>query len=91
MDLTNKKYALEFLQHSRDIIAEASLVDPDAKSTRNELAILEIKNAAVKQANNTFRACLQHDMAKAKLSTYRSSFLEDELEASNESSDEPQG
>lgn len=78
MKVTNKKFAHEFLQMSKDIVEEVSKIDPNSPVANTQLAIAQMKNDAIKQANNTFRSCLQHDVAKAKMESYQSSFLDED-------------
>jgi hypothetical protein len=77
MKVTNKKFAQEFLQMTKEIFSETSEIDSKAPTTKHEIQKAEVKIKAIKQANNIFRSCLQHDALKAKHQNYESSFLDD--------------
>ncbi|MEM6397798.1 MAG: hypothetical protein AAF741_15725 [Bacteroidota bacterium] len=74
--MTNKQFANDFLELAKKVIIEVSEIDPDDPNAAVKLAKAQEKNAAIKQANNTYRSALQHDVARAKLENYKSSFLD---------------
>lgn len=76
--MTNKQFANDFLSLAKKIIEEVSEIDPNDPNAAIKIAKAQEKNAAIKQANNTYRSALQHDVAKAKFDRYESSFLEEE-------------
>lgn len=76
--MTNKQFADDFLALTKKIVKEVSEIDPNAPNASVKLAKAQLQSDAIKQANNTFRSCLQHDVAKAKLENYKSSFLDDD-------------
>jgi hypothetical protein len=78
MKITNKKFAQEFLQMTKEIFAEVSKIDANSPDAKNELDKAQTKVSTIKQANNIFRSCLQHDVSKAKIDGYESSFLDNE-------------
>lgn len=78
MKLTNKNFAKKFLKLTEEIIEEANYIKVSNPSAKREIERATIKLNAIKQANNIFRSSHQHDVARAKIKGYESSFLEEE-------------
>lgn len=78
MKVTNKKFAHEFLTMTKKVFTNLSEIDTKEAATKHELERAQAQVNTIKQANNIFRSCLQHDVASAKIEGYRSTFLDEE-------------
>lgn len=76
--ITNKAHAQEWLQITRDLIANVQSIDSNSSTAKRDLEKAQTVITAVKQANNIFRSGLQHDVARGKIEGYKSSFIEEE-------------
>lgn len=74
--MKNSSFAIEFIELSKKVIEDVRNIDPKSPTASAQLEKAHIMNDAIKQANNTYRSALQHDIAKAKYKEYHSSFLE---------------
>ena len=82
--MTNKEFFDQVVQISMEIIQQAKDLDPEEPFADNDLKRLQIMTGGLKQVNNSYRVALQHDIAKAKLKNYQSSFLEEHIQNFND-------
>lgn len=74
--MTNRQFFDDFISLSKKIIEDVSEINDNDPNLNMKLEKVREQNAAIKQANNTYRSALQHDVAKAKMENYKSSFLD---------------
>ncbi|MEL6627451.1 MAG: hypothetical protein AAFQ92_18155 [Bacteroidota bacterium] len=78
MKYSNKEVFELLFDESRQIIQDASSINPESSTAKIELEIIKQKHHSIKQRNIAFRNASQVDAARAKFANYKSSFLKDE-------------
>lgn len=84
MKLTNRIFAETFLRKTIETLEEIDLIDEKSNYKKFRLEKADVKSKVIKQANNTYRSALQHDIARAKIKGYKSSFLEEDQKEEEE-------